>query len=188
MKSARLKLLVLLSLLGLSLSAAAQKNEVGALVGGYLPIGSALSTSPGVSVEGVIAHRLASIPLVGVYVELPVVVGVNVGAKNLLASASYSSLFITPGVKLKLTPKFPVSPYLVVGGGYARFHAGSSSGQTTSSGGAVDIGGGLDAKVLPRISLRGEVRDFHGGSLTLLNVSGITGHNLVALGGVALRF
>ncbi len=185
----RFRKFLLLVCLTLPVCAIAQKNELGVLVGGYVPIGSSLDFSPGIAVEGAFAHRLVSIPLVALYGELPVVVGFNVGAANPFTSQNYSSLFITPGLKVKLAPSFPVSPYLAVGVGYGRFHASNPlTGSATDNHAVVDIGGGLDLKVLPYISLRGEVRDFESGSTTLLGLVGISGHNLVGAGGLVLRF
>ncbi len=178
---------IILLLVALPPAAFAQKNEIGVLAGGYAPLGSTLDIGPGVAVEGVVSHRLAAIPLLAAYVELPVVVGFHLQGTATFSGTNYSALFVTPGLKLKLAPGFPVSPYLAVGGGYARFHGSSAGISTTDNKGVVDFGGGLDMKVLPFISLRGEVRDFHSGS-ALLGLGGLGGHNLVGVGGVVLRF
>jgi hypothetical protein len=189
MQITRMKLLVMAIAMAVALSARAQKIEAGVLGGGYIPLGSTFDFSPGFAVQGVFAYRLFSVPFVGIYAELPVVAGFSLTARSALSSADYSSLFVTPGLKLKLVPGFLLSPYFVVGGGYARFHTNNAAtGNSTSNNGAVDIGGGLDIKVFPFVSLRGEVRDFHTSSPTLLGLTGITGHNLVGAGGVVVRF
>ncbi len=183
----RLSLLLAFAVVA-SLTAAAQKNDLGVLAGGYIPIGTSLNASPGVAIEGVFSHRLMGVPLLGLYGELPVVGSFNLSGRSTFASANYSTLFITPGLKLKLAPSFPVSPYLVLGVGYGRFHATSAGADTTDSKVVYDFGGGMDFKVFPFVSLRGEVRDFRSSTPSLLGLGGITGHNLVGLGGVVLRF
>ncbi len=180
---------------GCCVPAQAQKNEIGVVVGGYVPIGSTFDISPGVALEGSFAHRLIGVPLASVYAELPVAAGFRVGGNtrvgDIVSTSNYSALFITPGLKLKLAPSFPVSPWLAVGVGYARFHSGSTSltPNTTESKFVADVGGGIDMKIAPFVSLRGEVRDFHTTSANaLLTAVGVTGHNLMAAGGLVVRF
>ncbi len=143
-----------------SLSAAAQSNELGVLVGGYVPIGSGLDIGSGVAIEGVFSHRLAAVPLLALYGEVPVVGSFHLNGRNTFTTANFSTLFITPGLKLKLAPGMPVSPYLVAGVGYGRFHVATGTAETTDNKTVYDFGGGLDFKVFPYVSLRGEVRDF----------------------------
>src|SRR4030095_12082665 len=127
--------------------------------------GSDLQFGTGFTFQGYYARRLADLKLLGVYLEFPVVVTphTEVLSGNPLAPDRYSSLFITPGLKLKLIPGFPVSPWVAVGGGYARFESGDrlNNGQPnpaerTANRGALDFGGGVDLKVFPYLSLRGE--------------------------------
>lgn len=175
--------------------ALAQKNEIGVVLGGYVPIGSTFDVSPGVALEGSFAHRLIGVPMASVYAELPVAAGFRVGSKTpigqVISASNYSALFIAPGLKLKLAPSFPVSPWFAVGVGYARFHSGSTSlmPNTSENKLVADVGGGIDMKIAPFVSLRGEVRDFHTTSANaLLTAIGVTGHNIVAGGGLVLRF
>jgi hypothetical protein len=94
---------------------------------------------------------------------------------------------------LKFAPGFPVSPWAAVGGGLAHFSANSGlrllSGTDTTNTGVFDFGGGLDMKVAPWVSVRGEVRDFYSGGLGF-NLSNFNErqHNLVVTGGLVLRF
>jgi opacity protein-like surface antigen len=177
------------------LPARAQKNEIGVIVGGYVPIGTTLDVTPGVALEGSFAHRLFSVPLASLYAELPVAGGFRIGGSKTLGQTfspgNYSALFITPGVKLKLAPEFPFSPYLVAGVGYARYHTSGVLGAGTGTSEnkvVVDVGGGMDMKIAPFVSLRGEVRDFHSTSPGLLSIIGVSDHNIVAGGGLVLRF
>jgi opacity protein-like surface antigen len=180
--------------------AAAQKNELSLVLGGYAPIGTTLGVTPSVALQGSYARRVAAVPLVAAYLELPVTGAFHVSPSNTLAStfavANYSALFVTPGLKVKLAPSFFLSPYLAVGGGLAHYNSSipnspalSAVGLSGSGNKAVfDIGGGVDLKVLPFVSLRGEVRDFKSAAPSLLNLLGITGHNLFGGGGIVLRF
>ncbi|HEX7287454.1 MAG TPA: hypothetical protein VF532_14805 [Candidatus Angelobacter sp.] len=104
-----------------------------------------------------------------------------------------SSLFITPGLRLKLLPGSSVSPWVVFGGGWARY---TENGFATNHA-AIAYGGGLDFKTgLPLLGFRAEVRDFvtedflNGsiGSVIATNSSGFHHHNVLVGGGVVLRF
>ena len=134
-------------------------------------------------------------PLVSAYLELPVVGTLNSSVRTfgLTSSASYSLLFIAPGLKVKLTPEFFISPWLAVGGGLAHYSANSGlrllSGSDTTNTGVFDYGGGLDAKVAPFFSVRAEVRDFYSGGIGFSPATfNQRQHNIVATAGLVLRF
>lgn len=177
----------------LAVNAHAQKNEFAAEVSGLFPSTNNLSIDPAAGFQLNYAHRLIGVPGVSLYLEVPFLAGFN----NLRTVASlengqnYSSIFVTPGLKVKFVPSFFLSPYLAGGIGVAHFNASNSGGSETDF--AADIGGGLDIKVFPHVSLRGEVRDFITdtpglGVLNLIqNFTGKT-NNVVASGGVVLRF
>jgi hypothetical protein len=177
-----------------SLFAFAQSNELAIGAGGYFPV-NLTGAGNAVAIEGSFAHRIASVPLLSAYIELPVVGTLNSSVQTfgLTSSASYSALFIAPGLRLKFAPGFPVSPWAAVGGGLAHFSANSGlrllSGTDTTNTGVFDFGGGLDMKVAPWVSVRGEVRDFYSGGLGF-NLSNFNErqHNLVVTGGLVLRF
>ena len=176
------------------LPAVAQKYELSGGAGGYFPVNLS-GVGNAVAIEGTFSRRLASVPLAALYVELPVVGTLNskVRTFGLTSSASYSSLFVAPGVKLKLAPGFLISPWLAAGGGLAHFSNNTSLANFTGGGsrntGVVDFGGGLDWKIAPFISARAEARDFYSGgiglSLTSLNERQ---HNLVTTLGLVLKF
>ena len=197
----RVLLLFLLPALAVC-SANAQKNEAAFTGGGYFALSSTFSPNSATALQGSFAHRLFKVPLLGFYAELPVtgsfqssVPFQNVPVLNLLAN-SYSALFITPGIRVKLAPSFPVSPYVAVGGGYARFNRHFTNGTTSAnSTAALDFGGGLDIKIAPFIGLRGELRDFYTGDPGLLSTLGPVAtllpqkqHNVVATAGIVVRF
>jgi hypothetical protein len=175
--------------------ALAQKNELAIGAGGYFPINLS-GVGNAVAIEGTFSRRVLSVPLASVYVDLPVVGTLNstVRSAGLTSTASYSALFVAPGLKLKLAPGFPLSPWLAAGGGLAHFAPSSglkalsgASGSTNT--GVFDVGGGLDMKIAPFISARGEIRDFYSGGLgfSLANFDQRQ-HNIVATGGLVLRF
>jgi opacity protein-like surface antigen len=190
-KSIWISLLAVCCLLGTR--AQAQKNEFAGEVSGLFPSTNNLSIDPALGFQLNYAHRLVGVPGVSVYVEVPFLAGFNnlrtVG--SLFNGQNYSSFFVTPGVKVKFVPGFFISPYLAGGIGVAHFSASNSGNSENDF--AADVGGGLDIKILPHVSLRGEVRDFITdtpglGVIGLLqNFTGKT-NNVVASGGIVLRF
>ncbi len=199
------KALFIVVVLALATSAAlAQNTELAVTVGGYIPQtpGSGLSLAHAVAVQGNFAEKIIGVPLVSLYFELPVVAGFNTNVVSTINSASvirnYSSLFITPGLKLKIAPSFPISPYAVADVGWARFKGSSTlAGGTTNPNEVKNtnvfcFGGGLDMKIAPFLSFRAEVRDFYSGLPSFSNIS-LTElksrqHNIVPSGGLVLRF
>ncbi len=185
------QLLVFLSLLLLMSGAAlAQRHELAITAGGQFPSNDLFNSGNSFAVGANYAGRIAHVPFVALYFELPVIVG----PKSVLhapSASNYSSLFITPGLKLKLAPSFPVSPYFAGGIGYARFHsdATSTTPAQTENTNVFDFGGGVDFKIFPFVSLRGEVRDFYSGlpPVGTLNLSSRQ-HNVIPQLGLVLRF
>lgn len=183
--------------LALTLSASAQKNELALTAGGYFPTNTNGDFHAAPVIEGSFAHRVYSVPMAALYVELPVAKTFDAGIDTVTVATSptkgstYSALFVTPGLKLKLAPSFPVSPWLAVGGGVAHFSRDGQSGGKTGNSGVVDFGAGVDMKVAPFISLRGQVRDYYSGSLnSALGFSSTSSrqHNILVSGGLVLRF
>jgi opacity protein-like surface antigen len=169
----------------------AQSNELAVTGGGQFSNNSFFETGASWAVGANFAHRIAHVPFVGLYFELPVVAA----PKSVIniTDSSYSSLFVTPGLKVKFAPSFPISPYLAGGVGVARFHTGASAiaSDQTSTKAVFDIGGGLDFKIAPFFSARAEVRDFYSGlpSFDLVS-SGLSGrqNNVVPQVGLVFRF
>jgi hypothetical protein len=187
-------LLILPLALFASLPALAQKNELAIGIGGYFPV-NLTGVSTTAAIEGSYARRIASVPLVSAYIEFPVAGTLNshVRTLGLTSSASYSALFVAPGLKVKLTPEFFISPWVAAGGGLAHFSGNTGlrlfSGSDTTNTGVFDFGGGLDMKVAPFFSIRGEVRDFYSGGLGFnLATFNQRQHNIVATAGLVFRF
>lgn len=203
MKPTVVAIVLLAALLLTADSARAQKAEIGLSIGA-LKSGD-LNTSLGsikadtsFAYEVNVAVRLYNAHLAALYVEVPFAgtPKTSLSSSNPFSPSDYSSFFITPGLKLKVLPGAPVSPYAFAGAGYARFHEGSTlaNGSPNTSDqaagrGAFDFGGGVDWKVFPSISLRGEVRDFYAGKPRFsFNVLGDKQHNVLVSAGVVLRF
>lgn len=107
----------------------------------------------------------------------------------------YGGLYVTPGIRVKFYPHNKLSPWIVGGGGYALYfqssqnQAGASiSGARAASGGAIEVGGGADFIATPRLTLRGEVRDYLTQSPPYnVPVAGFGQFNFVASVGVVLN-
>ena len=185
-------------------TARAQQFELGLSAGALksgdhdLPAVGTIKADTGFAYEVNFAARVFNAHLAALYVEVPFAGTPNTGltSSNPFSPSDYSSFFLTPGLKLKVLPVAPISPYGFVGAGIARFHSGSSlangqpnTGDQSATRGAVDFGAGVDWKVLPFFSVRGEVRDFYSGTPRFnINVIGDKQHNVLVSGGVVFRF
>jgi hypothetical protein len=207
------RLAILCAILCVSTFAVAQQADVAVVVGGSFVNNSRvtfLSTPTVVNTvktnnqffyEGALAVRLANAHLISLHLELPVV-GIHSSSSHIAIAAPVgdttitldtSALFITPALRLKILPVSPISPWISVGGGLARFS--QDFGPTTNKG-AIEYGGGLDFKTgLPVLGFRAEVRDFVTGNPNFGFTNIVTGdngglrrHNLMVGGGIVLRF
>jgi hypothetical protein len=169
----------------------AQKNELAVTGGGQFPSNSQFDSGTSWALGVNFAHRMVHAPLVSLYWEIPVVVGPE-SVMKLPSRTNYSSLFITPGLKVKFAPEFFLSPYLAAGVGFARYHnnATATLPEGSSTKAVFDIGGGIDIKIAPFMSFRAEVRDFYSGLPDLGLASGLSGrqHNVIPQAGLVLRF
>ena len=177
--------------------ALAQANELAIGGGAQVSFNTTSNVGVGAAIQGSYARRVVHVPFLSLYAELPLTAGFRISSRlpQQVATADYNSLFITPGVKLKFAPISPVSPYVVVGGGWARYHqlATSTTPSSTHTTGVFDYGFGLDFKVAPYLGLKTEVRDYFTGPLqfntglaTLVNSD--RQHNVVGIFGLAFRF
>ena len=142
-------------------------------------------------------HHLAGTRVAALYGEIEFVAIPNRGVTSATAvvAQNYASLYVTPGVRLKLFPRWRLSPWGAIGGGYALYQESNqlSNGQNTANKflnrGVFDYGGGVDYRLFRLIGLRGEVRDFLSGNPNLnAGPNSSTQHNVVASGGITLRF
>src|SRR5215471_12085673 len=119
----------------------------------------------------------------------------NVTSSDRALTRDVASLFITPGVRVKLFPARRIAPYAAIGGGWADYQQSTmtlggtaNSAPRTVNHGAFDYGGGGDFKLWRFVGLRTEIRGFYTGSPSY-NTPQIQGgqHNVVAGGGFVLK-
>jgi hypothetical protein len=112
------------------------------------------------------------------------------------ATRDFSSLYLTPGIRVKFLPALMVSPYVLVSGGYADYDQSTTliNGQPNLASrelarGVFDFGTGLDVRIWRLLALRGEACDYYTGSPGY-NVTTISGghQNIVATGGFVPRW
>ncbi len=186
-------------------SAFAQANEVGLLLGGVVTPKRDLQTgtaqaqiSTGLTFIATYGRRIVDgdkAALIGevVFTATPLN---EIKSANLTLPRDYSSLFFTPGLKLKFFPRSVLSPYIAAGAGYARFtgselrlNGQANPGRQSVSTGAFNYGGGIEVRVFKYLALRGEVRDFITGNPSFnAPVSGGIQHNILPAGGFVVRF
>lgn len=183
--------LILFLCLLLSPAAFAQKNEFSVTAGGQFPNNSEFNSGASWAVGASFAHRIFHAPLASLYWEIPVV-GAPQSVMKAPFQTTYSSLFVTPGLKVKFAPELPISPWLAAGVGVARYHnsANANFSDQTSTKAVFDLGGGIDWKIAPFVSARIEVRDFYSGLPDIASASGLSGkqHNVVPQAGLVFRF
>jgi opacity protein-like surface antigen len=120
----------------------------------------------------------------------------EVSSSATAATHDFASLYVTPGVYVKLFPTARISPYGVIGGGYGDYEQSITriDGQPNPAPrqlarGVFDFGAGVDVRVWRFVALRGEARDFFTGTPNY-NIPSLSGgqHNVVATGGFVLRW
>jgi hypothetical protein len=204
---------ILFVMLCASTFALAQKADVAVVVGGSFvndsrvtflsapTVVNTVKTNNHIFYEGALGLRLANAHLVSLSIEVPVAgihssnsqIAITAPVGNTTITLDTSALFITPALRLKIVPASPISPWISVGGGWARF---TTDGGPTSNKGAIEYGGGLDFKTgLPLLGFRAEVRDFVTGdpnfgfsNIVTGDNGGLRRHNLMVGGGIVLRF
>jgi opacity protein-like surface antigen len=194
----KLLLVILVSIFFVG-SSFAQKNDIALTGGGYLEVTNPLNLGAAWALEGSYARRFAGVPLLSLSWELPVAGSSGSSIPTISGfniATSYSSLFITPGLRVRLAPSFFLSPYVAAGVGLGHFNKTLITGVNTSNNTwAIDIGGGLDMKILPHTSLRGEIRDFNSGGLDIPGVPSLLSstvggrlNNLFITAGISIKF
>jgi opacity protein-like surface antigen len=205
-------LFTMLLLCGASLAAQeTRKNELGLLLGATVTPGRTITPAvvdpninigTGLTFQATYARRVTNGRTAALYLEVPFVAMPNayVRSGTNAVPEAYASLFVTPGLRVRFAPTGRVSPWLSLGGGYARFDESSvlqdktpNPGSIGTNAGALQLGGGLDfrtgVKVVLPLDLRVEVRDFYSGRPNYNFATGGSGqHNVVVSGGLVLRF
>jgi hypothetical protein len=151
----------------------------------------------GLTYEVSYGRRLVNIGLASLTVEVPFVhdpeVKLNFGENDI--PKSFSAIYLTPSARVNFFPTTAFSPWISGGAGFARFgesdtlvFGGSNPGKTGTTTSAVQLGIGLDLRILGPFKLRGQIRDFYTG-LPNLNVNPQKHmHNYFAGAGVVWSF
>ena len=193
--------IVVIVAIAASASAFAQAHELAITAGGNFPKNDQTNAGNSFAVGAQYDGRIAQVPFFSLYLDVPLVVAtkssfnepvVCVSAPCADLRNSYRSFFFTPGLKLRFgAPLVPVAPYVVAGVGFAHYNTTNSTifGNNSSNKAAFEVGGGVDMKVAPFFSIRGEVRDFIGGTPDIAAITD-TGHqhNIVPQVGLVFRF
>lgn len=178
---------------------AAQKHEFGFLLGGLLNNSrDSVRLSGDKAFQFNYAYRLANLGrLASVSAEAHFLADPQrtVTSPILTATRDVATLYLTPGLRVKFRPGSRLSPFAAAGAGWALYEQSVSqlNGQPnpaprTVNRGVFAYGAGADYRILPRLALRGEIRDFYSGN-PALNVPGLGGgrHNVVVSGGFVIR-
>lgn len=173
-----------------------QKHEIGFTLGRLIELdrgavksktGTALQANYGVRVAGgQRASLLAEVHLLASPQRL--VTGPPAATRD------YATLYLTPGLRVKLNPEGRIQPYVAGGGGYALYEHSTTilSGAPNpaprhSTHGAFVYGGGADVALTRWLALRFEARDFYTPSPTYNAGQSGRQHNPVLGGGFVLR-
>jgi|ERR1041385_125613 hypothetical protein len=146
--------------------------------------------------EGALGVRVLDAKAVSLHIEAPIAAIPSTTLTEPITSTTLdhiSTLFITPGLRMKFLPGAPIAPWVSIGGGWAHYRLKDAS--LTQNKAALQYGGGLDFKTnLPVLGFRAEVRDFVTGDpdFNLGSLfspkSGLHHHNILVGGGIVLRF
>jgi hypothetical protein len=202
-------ILVVVAMTAALAAAQDEKNEVSGVLGR-----SFIATQPfqcggcfdpnirfgrGLTIEGSYARRLMVLPIYSVTAELPVAYNPDEdlhGGGSSPVPKDYSALFVAPSARVNLFPTTAFSLWGSFGGGFGHVSQNGSTiygaanlGKGTTSG-VLQYGFGLDVRILRRLFVRGEARDFWAGEPDFPQAP--TGksrqHNYFAGGGVMWRF
>ena len=199
---------VVLAVCTFAAQAAAQKNELSGTLGRIFISDRGIVGAPsydpnlrygkGLTFEINYARRVLDGPFWSIALEVPFVVNPDedLHAAQNVVPGNYSTIFITPAARLNLFPEQGVTPWVSFGGGFSHFGQSSTlefgganplkNGNTT---GVLQVGIGLDVKLVGRFRLRGEARDFWSGMPSLnVNTSSSRQHNILVGAGIVFRF
>lgn len=199
------------ALLGLvaSRATAQEKNEVGLVIGADITPARNFSTgtvssasfNPSLALGAEYDRRLFGRERIALsggldFLASPFDVKISNPPRDLIGQYAY--IFLTPHVRLKFNPQGLLSPWVLLGGGYARFlekrPTAAPSFVPGTNTGALVYGGGVDTRTILHvfhipIGFRAEVRDFYSGSPNYSQpVKGNLQHNVIFTGGLLIKF
>jgi len=199
---AKFALLLLPAALCMAQEETAHKNELALGLGGIPALSRrnspGLDAGSGVAFQVNYGRRFLNSAKVALYGEVNLVASPQREVSSAINTAThdFASLYITPGIRVKFRPAPRISPYAVIGGGYAdyeqsltRIDGRPNQASRELARGVFDFGAGVDVHVWRFVALRGEARDFYTGAPNY-NVQSIPGgqHNVVATGSFVLRW
>ena len=91
------------------------------------------------------------------YLDVPAIAGPSAQA-NGPRGGGYASLFVTPGLRVKLAPDQKLDPFVFAGAGYAQFERYQPDSREHR--GAFTYGGGVDGRIVKWLAWRAEFRGF----------------------------
>ena len=189
--------------------ALAQKNEITGIIGrtfvsnqgiiGSTSFDTNVHFGKGTTFEINYARSFLNSPVLSLAFEVPFVLNPDQdlhAAPPSPVPQQYRSFITTPSARVNVFPDVAFSPWASCGGGVAHFSESSrtvfglpNTGSTGTNSGVLQVGAGFDVKVVSRLKLRFEVRDFWSG-VPQLNVD--TGksrqHNIFVGAGIVYRF
>ena len=193
----------LLILFLVSQPAFAQNHEIGLTLGGLFPqargeVPNAVHLGGGTALQANYGYRFLGGQAAALYGEVHFLANAQrqITSANRAAGRDVATIYVTPGIRVKFASGRALSPYVVVGGGYAVYEqslltlgGAPNPASRLVHRGAVDFGGGADTKLWRWIGLRGEIRDFYSGTpaYNLLSLGGRQ-HNVVAGGGFVVKW
>jgi hypothetical protein len=201
-------------------TAAQEKNDVGLNIGATLTPGQSLASGASLigpsgnvlrnrslNFDSSLAlgaeydHRIVSGNRAALYAGIDFLASPNdVQLSQLTQNApkSYAYIFLTPHFRVKFNPRGALSPWLELGGGYARFLSTVPPAATTfergRNTGTFEFGGGVDTHSVFHvfkipIGFRLEVRDFYSGLPDYnVKVTGNLQNNVAFSAGLLIRF
>lgn len=195
--------LVPLLLVLAGIPAMAQRHEVGLLLGVSRPAGrdlpaGRLRLDAGRTFAASYSVRLTTAAGIEFFFEVPFAATPQHRIRAPLAAATRdaATLYLMPGLRVKLHGDRRIQPYAAAGAGYALFEhsttrldGGANQAPRLAHRGGFQFGGGLDVRIHKHLLLRVEARDFVSGNPEFnVPLRGRWQHNLFAAGGLALRF
>jgi hypothetical protein len=205
-------LVVTMCILGASAAAQDELNQLTGIVGrtfisdqgihGATYFNPFVRSGKGLTFEVNYSHQFFSTPIYAVSGEVPAVFNLDedLNSGGNVVPIDYKQIFVTPSVRVNLFPATAVSPWVSLGGGFARFsenknliYSGPNPGGSSTSG-VLQAGFGLDVNPFQnryrRFGFRLDVRDFWSGTpdLPLADTGKTRQHNFFVGGGVIWHF
>ncbi len=198
------KFIILFSMVaGLCVFASAQSSEIAVVAGAKLSQSfrnsggtSRTDIDPSFTFGASFAARIVGNSGLALQVVVPFtgVPSSHLNSDNLFTAKSYSAYYVTPGLRLKLAPDGPVSPWIDAGVGIVHFGPSSTnlgnvpSGFSSTTKMAFDGGGGVDLRPAHSpIGFRVAIHEFYTGRPDFVPRFSVH-NNVIVDGGIVFRF